>query len=58
MTKRLERSMALSTIEGYHKKSVIQTQRDEMGREVGEGFRMGNTCTLMADSNQCMAKPL
>ena len=26
------------------------TQRDGMGREVGEGFRMGNTCTPMADS--------
>ena len=26
------------------------SQRDGMGREVGEGFRMGNTCTLMADS--------
>ena len=23
--------------------------RDEMGREVGAGFRMGDTCTLMAD---------
>ena len=34
------------------------TQRDGMGREVGEGFRMGNTCTRMADSCQCMAKPL
>ena len=22
----------------------------------GRGFRMGNTCTLMADSCQCMAK--
>ena len=22
------------------------------------GFRMGNTCTLMADSSQCMAKPV
>ena len=32
------------------------TQRDEMGREVEEGFKMGNTCTLMADSCQCMAK--
>ena len=30
--------------------------RDEMGREVGGGFRMGNTCTPMADSCQCMAK--
>ena len=25
-------------------------------REVGGGFRMGNTCTPMADSCQCMAK--
>ena len=30
--------------------------RDGMGREVGRGFRMGNTCTLKADSYQCMAK--
>ena len=29
-----------------------------MGREVGGGFRMGNTRTLMADSSQCMAKPI
>ena len=34
------------------------TQREGMGREVGEGIRMGNTCTPMADSCQCMAKPL
>ena len=32
------------------------TLRDGMGREVGAGFRMGNTCTPMADSCQCMAK--
>ena len=32
------------------------TQRDGMGREVGGGFRMGNTCKSMADSYQCMAK--
>ena len=31
-------------------------QRDGMGREVGGGFRMGNTCTPMADSCKCMAK--
>ena len=31
-------------------------QRDGMGREVGGGFRMGNTCKSMADSCQCMAK--
>ena len=34
------------------------TLRDGMGREVGGGFRVGNTCTPMADSCQCMAKPL
>jgi len=34
------------------------TQREGMRREVGGGFRMGNTCTLMADSSQCMAKPI
>ena len=26
------------------------TQMDGMGREVGEGFRMGNTCTPVADA--------
>ena len=32
------------------------TLRDGMGREVGGGFWMGNTCTPMADSCQCLAK--
>ena len=32
------------------------TQRDGMGREVGGGIRMGNTCKSMTDSCQCMAK--
>ena len=31
------------------------TQRVGRGREGGGGFRMGNTCTPMADSYQCMA---
>ena len=34
------------------------TQRDGMGREVGGEIGMGNTCKSMADSCQCMAKPL
>ena len=34
----------------------INPQRDGMGKEVGGGFRMGNTCKSMADSYQCMAK--
>ena len=29
-----------------------------MGTEVGGGFRLGNTCTPVVDSCQCMAKPL
>ena len=32
------------------------TQRDGMGRVVGGVFRMGKTCTPMADSCECMAK--
>ena len=33
-----------------------KTQRDGMGREVGGGSRMGNTCKSLADSCHCMAK--
>ena len=29
-----------------------------MGREVRGGFKIGNTCTPMADPRQCMAKPI
>ena len=35
---------------------TVMTLKDGMGREVGGGFRMGNTCTPMAESCQCMAK--
>ena len=35
-----------------------KTQRDGMGREVGAGIGMGNTCKSMDDSCQCMQKPL
>ena len=34
------------------------TQRDGIGWEVAGGFRMGNTCTPVADPCQCMAKAL
>ena len=34
-----------------------KTQRDGMGREVGGGIGMGNTCKSMADSFQRMTKP-
>ena len=33
-----------------------KTQRDGVGREMGGGIRMGNTCKSMADSCQCMAR--
>ena len=35
-----------------------KTQRDGMEREAGGAIRMGSTCKSMADSCQCMAKPL
>ena len=34
-----------------------KTQRNHAEREVGGGFRMGNTCNSMAVSFQCMTKP-
>ena len=34
------------------------TRRDGTGREVGEGFRMGNTRTPVADSGRCVAEPI
>ena len=32
------------------------TLRDGVGREVGRGLRMGDTCTSMEDSHRCVAK--
>ena len=34
------------------------TQRDDMGRVVGAGFRVGNSCIPVMDSCQCMPKPI
>ena len=45
-------------IQGARDWCTGMTQRDGMGKEVGGGFRMGNTCTPMVDSSQCMAKPI
>ena len=36
---------------------IGMTLRDGMGREVGGRLKMRNTCTPVADSCQCMAKP-
>ena len=35
---------------------IGKAQRDGMGRVVGGGIGMGNTCKSIADSCQCMAK--
>ena len=33
-------------------------RRDDVGREVGGGFMFGSSCTPVADSCQCMPKPI
>ena len=43
-------------IQDAHGWCTGMTQRDGMGMEVGGGFRMGNTCTPMADSCQMYGK--
>ena len=43
-------------IQDVRGRCTVMTQRDGMGKEVGGGFRIGNTCTPMADSSQCKAK--
>jgi len=42
--------------QGAQGRCTGMTQRDGMGREVGGGFRMGNTSKPMADSCQFMAE--
>ena len=32
--------------------------KDDMGKVVGGGFKVGNSCTPVVDSCQCMAKPV
>ena len=34
-----------------------KTQRNRVKRELGGGIGMGNTCSSMADSCQCITKP-
>ena len=45
-------------IQGAQRWCTGMTQRDGMGREVRGWFGMENTCTLMVDSSQCMAKSI
>ena len=48
----------LTLLSGIHSFLKVTIQRDGMGREVGRGFRIGNTCTPVADWCWCMAKPI
>ena len=40
--------------QGAQGRSTGTTQRDGMGREVGGGFRMGNTCTAAKSLQSCL----
>ena len=42
--------------QGDQSRCTGMTPRDGMGGEVGEGFKMGNICTPMADSCECWQK--
>ena len=58
--------LALSTVIGAESATFMRqgaqgrctgmNLRDGMQREVGGGFRMGDTCPPMADSCECLAK--
>ena len=53
----------ITSLGGMHETSAGawctgKTQRNQVKREVGGGIGMGNTCKSMADSCQCMTKPL
>ena len=43
--------------QGAQARCTGTTLRDEIGREIGGGFRKGDACTSMADSYEYMAKP-
>lgn len=48
----------MSLCSGIAKPDFFPSLPKEAVREVGGGFRMGDMCTLMADSCQCMAKAM
>ena len=54
------RKMIMITL--YARQQETQMYRTDFwtlrGREVGGGFRIGNSCTPVVDSCQCMAKPI
>ena len=62
MTERLNNKLLNKPVQvrcmrqGAQGRCTGMTLRDGMRREGGGGFRIGNTCTQMADSCHCMAK--
>ena len=55
--KNYEQKQPKTVLLKYQDKGEI-LKRDDMGRVVGEGFRVGNSCTPVVDSCQCMAKSI
>ena len=59
----LSRVKQITSPDGMHERSAQawcagKTQRDRVEKEVRGEIRMGNTCKSMADSCQCMTKPI
>ena len=53
-----KRSASLCSIQDACGWCMGMIQRDDMGWEVGGGFRIGSLYTPVVDSCQCMAKPI
>ena len=53
-----KRSASLCSIQDAWGWCMGMIQRDDMGWEVGGGFRIGSLYTPVVDSCQCMAKPI
>ena len=45
-------------VQGWCTGTTLREEMVGMSRGVGGGFRMKDTCIPMADSCECMAKPL
>ena len=46
------------TADGDCSHEIRMAQRDGMGKDVGGGFRIGNTCTPVVDSCLCIHQPI
>ena len=53
-----KRIASLCSIQDTGCLGLVHGDDQDMGWEVGVGFRIGNSCIPVADSCQCMAKPI